>query len=204
MPDFGFDDLFSTSLNQRTDVKSFWQLLFEQIENNAKYERLRTYIEHVNEKKLEKIAAMARLQPQKQESLQRFLTMLKQNKHIVGKFGKCNTNQSTIGDDERMIIFEYLYRNKQMEEVNDYNPSKAKKDEEETKAKRTKLLAEIDRVRNPITGEYGQRCSSQAIKEAWVQLQELKKEVKTNIRALINTQYNFSLDFVEHMIDILE
>jgi len=40
----------------RTDIHSFWQLFFEQIEDNSKYERLKKYIEQMSEKKLEKIA----------------------------------------------------------------------------------------------------------------------------------------------------
>lgn len=55
-PDFGFDDCLTHELNVRTDFDSFWQLLFEQIEDSSKFERLKSYVEEVSTKKLEEIA----------------------------------------------------------------------------------------------------------------------------------------------------
>ena len=62
----------------------------------------------------------------------------------------------------------------------------------------------MDRVKNPITGDFGVKCSSIHIKEAWLQLQDLKKEVLKTIDETAMTKYNFSVEFVDHMIKILE
>lgn len=62
----------------------------------------------------------------------------------------------------------------------------------------------MDRNENPITGVISQKISSYHIKEAWLQLQELKKEVADDQNDLSMMKYNYSMEFIEDMIQMLE
>jgi len=39
---------------------------------------------------------------------------------------------------------------------------------DDEKSQKQKMLADFDRVKNPITGQYGVKCTSVHMKEAWI------------------------------------
>lgn len=52
---------------------SFWHLLFDHIEDNRRFERLRRYIEGMSYAKLLEISATAEMTPQERRSLRTWL-----------------------------------------------------------------------------------------------------------------------------------